>query len=100
MKKFLSLVLVLGLSAALLAGCGGSSNEEPAGDSGESGGDASGYDTLNIIAAHGAAETTSENLSFLKFEELIEERSGGAVTVDLYPNQQLGGDREYTEAAT
>lgn len=31
MKKFLSLVLVLGLSAALLAGCGGSSNEEPAG---------------------------------------------------------------------
>ena len=101
MKKFLSLILVLGLSASLMAGCGGGQEETPADEgSGDGAADASGYTTLNIIAAHGAAETTSENLSFLKFEELIEERSGGAVTVDLYPNQQLGGDREYTEAAT
>ena len=105
MKKFLSLILVLGLSATLLAGCGGSKTDAPAsdGDSSNASTDAAadaGYNKLNIIAAHGAAETTSENASFLKFKELIEEKSGGNVTVDLYPNQQLGGDREYTEAAT
>ena len=102
MKKFVSLLLVLGLSATLLAGCGGKKEETapPAdADKPETSAPADeGFDKLNIIAAHGAAETTSENMSFLKFKELVEEKTGGAVTVDLYPNQQLGGDREYTEA--
>lgn len=107
-KKFLSLFLVLAMALALTAcGSNGGSNS-----GGSNGGDSSGSDSssgapaadgsefnqLNIIAAHGAAETTSENASFLKFKELVEEKSGGVVTVDLYPNQQLGGDREYTEA--
>lgn len=35
MKKFLSLILVLGLSATLLAGCGGSSDTADSGDSGD-----------------------------------------------------------------
>lgn len=101
MKKFLSLILVLGLSATLLAGCGGSKTETPATNSGN--GDAAqsesaGYDTLNIIAAHGATEAVAEHAGFVKFKELVEERSGGSVTVDIYPNQQLGGDREYTES--
>ena len=105
MKKFLSLILVLGLSATLLAGCGGSKTETPAASSDSSSSTSTeqsadaGYDKLNIIAAHGASEATSEHASFVKFKELVEEKSGGAVTVDLYPNQQLGGDREYTEAA-
>ena len=102
MKKLVSLLLVLGLSATLLAGCGGKKEETapPAdADKPETSAPADeGFDKLNIIAAHGAAETTSENMSFLKFKELVEEKTGGAVTVDLYPNQQLGGDREYTEA--
>ncbi|MDD3346193.1 TRAP transporter substrate-binding protein [Oscillibacter sp.] len=103
MKKFLSLVLVLGLSATLLAGCGSKKEEAPAANPSAPAADAATseeYDKLNIIAAHGASEATSEHASFVKFKELLEERSGGAVTVDLYPNQQLGGDREYTEAAT
>ena len=106
MKKFLSLILVLGLSATLLAGCGGKKEEAPAASGSNSSSTQvaapadEGFDKLNIIAAHGASEATSEHASFVKFKELVEEKSGGAVTVDLYPNQQLGGDREYTEAAT
>jgi len=122
-KAILSLALVFAMSAALLAGCGGSSSSgsssssssAPAASSSSSsapaassssastpapaaeGGD---YNEVTIIAAHGAAETTSENLSFVKFEELIEAKSGGKVQVELYPNQQMGGDREYTEAGT
>ena len=97
MKEFLSLILVLGLSATLLAGCGGSKTDAPASTDATT--DAS-YNKLNIIVAHGAAETTSEHASFLKFKESIEEKSGGSVTVDLYTNQQLSGDREYTEIVT
>ncbi|MEI3306412.1 MAG: TRAP transporter substrate-binding protein [Dysosmobacter sp.] len=96
MKKHLALVMAALMMASMLAGCGSSETT----DTGSGDGNSEGYNTLNIIAAHGAAENTSENESFLKFKELVEERSGGAVTVDLYPNQQLGGDREYTEAAT
>ena len=107
-KKFLSLFLVLAMALALTAcGSNGGSNSgsgsggDSSGDGSSSGApaaDGSEFNQLNIIAAHGAAETTSENASFLKFKELVEEKSGGVVTVDLYPNQQLGGDREYTEA--
>ena len=96
MKKHLALVMAALMMASMLAGCGSSETT----DTGSGDGNSEGYNTLNIIAAHGSAENTSENESFLKFKELVEERSGGAVTVDLYPNQQLGGDREYTEAAT
>ncbi|WP_295582432.1 TRAP transporter substrate-binding protein [uncultured Oscillibacter sp.] len=101
MKKFLSLVLVLGLSATLLAGCGGKKEETtPPADSGsqtEAPAD-EGYTAFNIIAAHGSTETVAQHTSLVYFKELLEERSGGVITVDIYPNQQLGGDREYTEA--
>ena len=65
-------------AALLLSGCGGGQEETPADEgSGDGAADASGYTTLNIIAAHGAAETTSENLSFLNqfepFENLLKE---------------------------
>ena len=96
MKKHLALVMAALMMASMLAGCGSSDTS----NTGSGDGNSEGYNTLNIIAAHGAAENTSENESFLKFKELVEDRSGGAITVDLYPNQQLGGDREYTEAAT
>ena len=99
MKKFLSLILVLGLSATLLAGCGGSSDTADSGDSGDAAeGNDAGYNTLNIIAAHGSTETVAQHTSYVYLKELLEERSGGAITMDIYPNQQLGGDREYTEA--
>ena len=100
MKKFLSMILVLGLSATLLAGCGGSSDTADSGNSGDTAaeGNDAGYNTLNIIAAHGSTETVAQHTSYVYLKELLEERSGGAITMDIYPNQQLGGDREYTEA--
>ena len=99
MKKFLSLILVLGLSATLLAGCGGSKADAPADNSNDAvASEDNGYNKLNIIAAHGSTEAVAEHAGFVKFKELVEEKSGGNVTVDIYPNQQLGGDREYTES--
>jgi tripartite ATP-independent transporter DctP family solute receptor len=66
---------------------------------------AGGYDrggaagTITIKAGHGLPETTSLGLGFLKFKELVEAKSGGSIIVEIYPNGQLGGDRELTESA-
>ena len=108
MKKFLSLVLALPMAASLVA-CGGSKEEAPAAKeetkteapaAKEEAAPGVEYTETTITWAHGAAETTSMHLAVLEFERLLEERSGGAVQVDVFPNQQLGGDREYTEAGT
>lgn len=97
MKRILSLFLTLAMSMAVLTACGTGgasvSTAANAGSGGAASGD-SGYDTLHITAAHGAAESTTVHKAWLKFKELVEAGSGGAVTVDIYPNQQMGGDSE------
>ena len=50
-----------------------------------------------IKAGHGLTEFSAMHLGWVKFKELVEERSKGAIQVQIYPNQQLGGDRELTE---
>ena len=38
-----------------------------------------------------------EYQAMLKFEELVEEYSGGEIDVEVYPASQLGGSVEFTE---
>ena len=100
MKKFLSLLLVMLMTASLTA-CGGSSSSGSNDSSNDAAsGDDGTYTKVSLSLAHGAAETTTMNQSMIYLKEIVEERSGGAVTIDLYPNQQLGADRETTEAVT
>jgi tripartite ATP-independent transporter DctP family solute receptor len=47
---------------------------------------------------HGTTEGTALHIGWVKFKELIEKESNGDIVIELYPNQQLGGDRELTEA--
>ncbi|WP_295581991.1 TRAP transporter substrate-binding protein [uncultured Oscillibacter sp.] len=94
MKKMLSLALVLALTASL-AGCGGTP-QAPAADSGApSGGEAASY---SFSVGTNTAEDSVNHLLAAKFKELLEERSGGAATVTLYENGQMGGDAELTES--
>lgn len=53
---------------------------------------------ITMKIGHGAPETTAMHAGWIKFKELIETRSNGEFAVQLYGNQQLGGDRELTEA--
>ena len=53
---------------------------------------------ITMKIGHGAPEATAMNAGWLKFKELVEQRSNGEFEVQIYPNQQLGGDRELTEA--
>lgn len=50
-----------------------------------------------ITLAHATAETTSIQAGSLKFKEYVEKESGGRIKVNIYPNAQLGGDRETIE---
>lgn len=112
MKKFLSLLLVF-LMVFGLAACGKKeapaattpaastpAASTPASTPAQGGSTAATveYDKATLTLAHGAAETTTLNDAALKFKELVEQKSGGNITVEVYPNQQMGGDREYTEA--
>ncbi len=53
---------------------------------------------VEIRVGHGAAETYHMNKAWLKFKELVEKESNHEITVDIYPNGQVGGDRELIEA--
>ena len=110
MKKVIALTLAL--SAALsLAACGSSGSSSsaaapaaPAASSSASASDAApaatgeDYGTYNWTAAMTVAETTTNYKMVEKFKQLIEEKSGGSITVDIYPGGQLGNTTEFTEA--
>ncbi len=49
-------------------------------------------------AAMSVAETTINYMMVEKFAQLINERSGGKITVDIYPGGQMGNTTEFTEA--
>jgi tripartite ATP-independent transporter DctP family solute receptor len=92
MKKFLiSITLVALITTG--AFCGGKAEPGAAANAGATAGA-----KIEIRAAHGAAENTAVHLGWLKFKEEIEKNSGGRITVSIFPNQQLGGDREYSES--
>ena len=95
MKKALALILTLSLTAALLAGCGGG-DANPGGEAGETASSTDG--TYAISIAHSTAEDTTDQAFALAFKEYVETNSGGAITVNVYPNAQLGSDREVVEA--
>lgn len=103
MKKnvLLSSLLVLSITAGLLAGCGGgqtagtgsSSNEvETASiDDGE---------VYTMQIGHAQATTSPRHRSTELFKELVEEKTDGHVQVEIFPAGQLGNETEMTEAVS
>jgi len=53
---------------------------------------------ISIKIGHGLTEFSAMHLGFVKFKEELE-RISQDFDVQIYPNQQLGGDRELTEGA-
>lgn len=52
----------------------------------------------SIKVGHGLPEDTGMGEGFTKFKEVLEEKSDGSMEVEIYPNGQLGGDRELSES--
>ena len=93
-KKLLALIMVAVLAFSLAA-CGGGSS-----DSGEAGGDSgefAGGQTFSIKIGHSDTTSNPIHVSLENFKAYVEEKSGGAVTVDIYAAEQLGSNTEMAE---
>ncbi len=54
-------------------------------------------DVLNLKLGHIQSEQDLWHLGAQKFKEELEKRSNGAITLTIYPNSTLGGDRDLVE---
>ncbi|WP_158735829.1 TRAP transporter substrate-binding protein [Alteribacillus sp. YIM 98480] len=93
MKKFLMQTALIGLSATVLAACGGDETQDEASGN-EGGGDG---EEIIIDFGHGSAESNVRHEAAVKFKEAVEEESEGAISVDIFPNEQLGSEPEMIE---
>src|SRR5690625_4066061 len=99
------LLLVALFTLFIVAACGGggdsgtSTESEGTGDTTESAETETPDDgeTYVIKFAHVVSASTAKGKAAEKFAELIEERTDGQITVDVYPDSQLGSDREIQE---
>ncbi len=82
MKRIIVLLLVLSL---MVVGC--SKNDASTASDG----------AVTLTLAHHLSETDSNNILAQEFARLVNERSNGRITIDIYPNNQLGGQRELLE---
>ncbi len=83
MKKKLSLLLSLALLVGLVSGCGTSSAEETKGSDE--------YQKIELVMAVNGTDIQIDSLVAYEFAKLVEEESGGKVTIAVYPNDQLAG---------
>ena len=106
MKKCISLLLAAVLSLALFSGCGGSSDGTSAGNSaGDTSSNSSNStsdaapaasgDVITLKVGHDAAETVPIAKGLAEFERLVEERTDGAVQVEVYNNGTMGSASDY-----
>lgn len=91
-KRIVSLAALAATLMFLLVGCSSPAPEKPA--SGQSGGSG---EPIVIKLAYVVPETQSTHLAAVNFKKYVEEKSQGRVKVELYPNGQLGGDRQAIE---
>ena len=81
MKKALTLILALVMVLSLSA-CGSEAAELA---------NPNGYDSIKFAMAVNGTDTQIDTRVANKFKELVEEASGGVITVDVFPNDQLAG---------
>ena len=90
MKKLLLGVLLLS-ALLILPACGTAEPQVPAAGDGEE-------RNVVIKIAHVEADTDTLQAVGLMFKDYVEEKSAGSIEVHLYPNSELGADRQATEA--
>ena len=103
LKKIFAGVLA-GAMILSLAACGGN-NAKPGNTSGggdksgntSGGGDAGKELTLSIGYTTASNDDDPYHLTALRFKEIVEEKTGGRITVNEYPSSQLGSEPEMWE---
>jgi tripartite ATP-independent transporter DctP family solute receptor len=90
MKKTLSILLILALMMATFVGCGGGATEEPAAENGTA-------EPYTIKLGHVTQVSHPFHIAAEEFARLVNEKSEGRITVELFPARALGDDRELLE---
>jgi tripartite ATP-independent transporter DctP family solute receptor len=87
MQKAIQIAAMGAVAALGLSGCSGSS-EATDGAS----------ESVNIKFAHVVSADTTQHQAYELFKKLAEERSDGRISVEIYPDGALGGEREMVES--
>lgn len=89
-KKLLFLLISILTVGVVLVGCG---NDEKASSS-------TGEDkVIEFNAGHTLSPGSARDNTLQKFKEALEEKSGGKMTINIFPQSQLGGEVQMQEAA-
>lgn len=107
MKKVAALSTAAVLAMSALAGCGSKTEAttaapaetEAAAETEKAAEAGAEVEKIDLVFSHINAETHTWHKMAVKFKELIEERSGGNITVTIYPNNQLGSEIETVQSA-
>lgn len=95
MKKFVKLcaiLLCLVMMFTLFAACG--NGEETPADTSKPADASKPAETIVLKLTHSHAEESQYQAASLAFKEYVEEKSGGAIQIDVYPNSTLGEEVE------
>lgn len=89
MKKLLTLILAMAMMLSLVA-CGDtSSTDNVDGDSST--------EAIHITLTHSLSTDSQYQAGAEEFKRLVEERTDGAIIVDIYPSAQMGAERDTFE---
>lgn len=80
-RKRIALVLALVMVTLLLCGCGSGGGTAAEGE----------YQKITLVMAVNGTDTQIDSRVARYFADLVAERSGGNVTIDVFPNDQLAG---------
>lgn len=83
MKKIFLSMIVCALLLGILSSC----SNKASGDE----------NSVTLRLAHNQSETHPVHKSLVEFAKLVEEKTDGSINVQLYPNGQLGSEREVIE---
>lgn len=90
-RFFLSMVITV----ALLVGCSSGSNESESENNNEN---SDNGETIKLRFSHVSTPTSLKGVATEKFAELVDEKTNGAVEVEVYPSSQLYGDQDELDA--
>lgn len=92
-NKVATVLAIFTLLAFALAGCGGGQKQQSGDQKGGQGGK-----KITIKVAHYFPETHPQNKALVEvFKPEVEKNSNGKFIVEVYPNNQLGGEKEFIE---
>lgn len=101
-KKSVAIATMVVMLLVSVVACGKSENNNAAPSSSASpsasaGASAGSGKTVKLRLGHIAGESDAWNKGALKFAELVKEKSGGTVEIEVYPSSTLGNDRDLIE---